>query len=100
MVAHIYPTFQGFNKRLRHGIKHLKRLGEDQFYRGCFDRTLDRCFENSDGDAMVFCLMAAAETDPILLMGIKRFCGNGKALEQWLNCYEKGKVYQGELYGS
>jgi hypothetical protein len=51
-----YPTFSGFGLRVANAKKAIKRLGLDP-HAEIYTRAFDNCFENFDGDAVVFALM-------------------------------------------
>jgi hypothetical protein len=74
-----YPIHPGFGFRVMNAAKALRKYGENPNYR-LFTRSFDNCFENYDGDAVIFALMAKAIKEktagqPALHEGIKRAYG-------------------------
>lgn len=71
-----YPKYAGFTGRVRHAQKVFEKIGADPYIEregltNC--RRFDNCFENGDGNAVVFALMtkATADTSGMLYNGIK-----------------------------
>ncbi len=83
------PYFQGRGFGLRRNYAEItfRRYGADVTY-PIFTRTFDNCFENHDGDAVVFALMNKAEEElastghSSLMEGIKRMFG-GEIPARW-----------------
>ena len=86
-----YPQQPGFPARVAHAEKCLKLLAEGrdrrvengEEYSVASDRKMDNCFEMNDGDAVVWELMRRAQTDVVLMRGIKLSCGNEHCIEHW-----------------
>ena len=57
-----YPKESGFQKRMNYAKRALIRYGDDSNY-DIFTRAFDDCFENHDGEAVVFALMKAAKKE-------------------------------------
>jgi hypothetical protein len=75
-----YPTRPGFGLRVAHAKKAIKRLAIDSCV-NIFTQGFDNCFENFDGDAVVWALMMSAKTDHLLMSGINRMFGGNP--EYW-----------------
>ncbi len=86
-----YPTQPGFAKRVAFAKKTLCNLarGEDwsvhigtgEEFSAAHSRAMDNCFENHDGDAVVYSLMCEAARDEVLMEGIRQYAG--RSLSQW-----------------
>jgi hypothetical protein len=85
-----YPKRKGFGFRYLRAKALLERYGRNCLARPCC-RSFDNCFENFDGDAVVWALMRAAVRneaagDPCLGEGIRRL---GKIVwPEWMRVYE------------
>lgn len=85
-----YPRHRGFGLRYQNAKRALERFGRDQG-RSPDSRAFDRCFENSDGDAVVWALMHDALTtnNTVLANGIRGL--GDQTWQQWLELYEMPK---------
>ncbi|QDS92487.1 hypothetical protein FF011L_12300 [Roseimaritima multifibrata] len=54
-----YPTLPGFGLRVHHAAKSIRKLA-DEPWANIYTRGFDNCFEQGDGDAVVFALMHKA----------------------------------------
>ena len=84
-----YPKQPGFSRRVGHAKRALKKLARHPHQRSVINcRDFDNCFEVGDGDAVVWALMHAAETDAGLSHGIFYLDGGcGYLLKQWRRVY-------------
>jgi len=84
-----YPTQPGFGLRVANAKRALKKLARDPWNRApVASRGFDNCFENFDGEAVVWALMHAARTDDELASGIACFDGHrGHLLAEWRRVY-------------
>ena len=97
-----YKTYKGFGLRVARAKKILidLALGNDgritktgETYSMSKSRTMDNCFENYDGSAVVWALMNTAAQEPdeygqsLLTYGISQFLGNDFAKKQWKDTY-------------
>ena len=57
-----YPTRPGFGLRVHHAETAIRKLA-DKPWANIYTRGFDNCFENGDGDAVVFALMHKAYTE-------------------------------------
>jgi hypothetical protein len=82
-----YPTRQGFGLRYFRAARAIRNygLGWSQEEAGMYTRGFDGCFENYDGDAVVWQLMREAQTDENLALGIRRMGVN--VWPQWHAIY-------------
>lgn len=89
MPRNPYPTRPGFGLRFARALRVLSNygLGWSEEECGVYTRTMDNCFENGDGDAVVWALMNRAMTDPTLETGIRRM--GEKVWPHWLSIYQK-----------
>lgn len=103
-----YPTRPGFGLRVHYARKVLILLaqGSDyvtdnktgEVYSRAHDRKMDNCFENFDGDAVVWALMDSAIRESalygctFLMRGIEKFCGNAECLAVWQATYDHKPV--------
>jgi hypothetical protein len=88
MTKNPYPTEPGFGLRFHHAKTALEKYGRD-YARPPYSRGFDNCFENHDGDAVVWALMHDAVADPKsrIAEGIHRL---GKDVwPHWLEIYEQ-----------
>jgi len=77
--------------RYQNAKRALERFGRDE-RQNPDSRGFDRCFENSDGDAVVWALMheALKMNNTVLADGIRRL--GDTTWQQWLGLYEKPKT--------
>lgn len=99
MAANPYAQQSGFGLRVQYASKCLLIRGTlpheqrgEYHYDKCASRQFDNCFENNDGDAVVFALMEKAEQLPQLANGIKSL--GGSLWDDWCKVYEAGKLLQ------
>lgn len=59
LPANPYPKNPGFGLRVHHTEKALRKLAAEP-WANIYSRGFDNCFENGDGDAVVFALMHKA----------------------------------------
>lgn len=87
-----YQTNPGFGLRYHHARKALEKFGKDYNARP-YSRGFDNCFENFDGDAVVWALMHEAIEcrNEYLAEGIKRMGEN--VWPRWLEAYEQRGKY-------
>ncbi len=90
-----YPTRTGLGLRVAYAAATLRdlargndgatdpRTGEE--YSRAHSRPMDNCFENDDGEAVVWALMEKAQSDRVLMDGIRAFMGGG--FEDWQRVY-------------
>lgn len=87
-----YPRYKGFSARVAYAECRLTKLSQDPH---CliFTRAFDNCFENGDGDAVVFALMQKSAQNPLLLKGIEQL-QDGKVPPSWLELFngESGQM--------
>lgn len=90
------PTQEGFELRLAYASKALMQRGVIPDYnRGIYEhdltarRAFDNCFENFDGNAVVFALMEKAQRIPQLMAGIVSM--GGTMLEDWGRVHAQGR---------
>ena len=86
------PKHKGFGFRYLRAKTLLERYGRDCLARP-YSRSFDNCFENCDGDAVVWALMRTATRneavgDPYLAEGIRRTTGKNVWPPDWLRVYE------------
>jgi hypothetical protein len=79
-MKNTYPKQEGFQKRVYFARNALIQYAIDSHY-DIFTRAFDDCFENFDGDAVVFALAERAKKDArngdnLLLKGMKKVFGN------------------------
>jgi len=89
-----YPKESGFQKRMNYAKRALIRYGDDSSY-DIFTRAFDECFENHDGEAVVFALMKAAKKErqegrSQLHEGIQKYFG-GRGPELWEEVFQNGQ---------
>lgn len=58
-----YPANSGFGLRVHHAEKAIRKLGDDT-WANIYTRGFDNCFENGDGDAVVWALIHKAVQEP------------------------------------
>jgi hypothetical protein len=88
-----HPKQPGFHNRVKSATNRLLKYGKHwngDNYSKLYCRAMDNCFENSDGDAVVWQLMHKAQSDSRLLQAIKDFCGTDECFAAW------ERVYRGE----
>jgi hypothetical protein len=91
-MANPYPTKPGFGLRVARATRILKRygMGWSQDECGIYSRAFDNCFENFDGDAVVWALMEKAARDEDIAKGIRLM---GAAVwPQWLEVYRRHEL--------
>jgi hypothetical protein len=73
VTANPYPTRIGFGLRYFRAAQALRRYGQGWSAQdaGMYTRAFDSCFENFDGDALVWRLMDRARVDEDLARGIR-----------------------------
>jgi hypothetical protein len=88
MSKNPYPTCKGFGLRFFHAAACIRRYGRgwSQEEAGMYTRAFDNCFENFDGDAVVWQIVRDAQTDDDLARRI-RLMGE-KLWPQWQAIYE------------
>jgi len=83
-----YPTRKGFGLRVANAAKSIRKLGID-CDADIYTRGFDSCFENFDGDAVVWALMDKAVNGDINLeIGIKRMSNNDRLWHSWMKVYK------------
>jgi hypothetical protein len=91
-LANPYPRKAGFGLRLANAKRALRRLGRDCLA-NIYTRAFDNCFENFDGDAVVWALMhkAIEGHDAVLERGIRNM--GASVWPHWLEVYEQRGAY-------
>ena len=78
----IYKTYKGYGFRVHRAKQIIMKIGADK-YADYSERTLDNCFENYDGSAVVFALMHdALNGNDLLLQGIQNM--GLQMFEDWI----------------
>jgi len=88
MTGNPYPKRPGFPQRVARAIHAIAQFGRGKTYSaaGMDSRGFDSCFENCDGDAVVWQIMHNACTNPDLERGIRRMGAN--VWPQWEAIYK------------
>lgn len=76
-----YPRLPGFSNRVAYAEHRLCQLAQDP-HCPIFTRAFDNCFEEGDGEAVVFALMNKATRNPLLIKGIQQ-AHHGEVPQLW-----------------
>ena len=76
-----YPRLPDFSNRVAYAERRLCQLAQDPH---CliFSRAFDNCFEEGDGEAVVFALMDKTTRNPLLIKGIQQ-AHHGEVPQRW-----------------
>lgn len=95
-MSNIYPTLPGFGLRVHHARTAIKKYALDSESRP-YSRTYDNCFENGDGDAVVWQLMRdVINGDELLERGIRSM--GGQLFADWMNIYDPSNHDRAQRY--
>lgn len=95
-MSNIYPTFSGFGLRVNYARSAFKKFALE-FDKRPNSRSFDNCFENGDGDAVVWQLMHdVINGDDLLETGIRRM--GGTMFADWMNVYDPARDEHSQAY--
>ena len=95
-MSNIYPTLPGFGFRVHHARSALKKFALE-YNKRPDSRGFDNCFENGDGDAVVWQLMRdVINGHDLLEKGIRRI--GGTMFADWMNVYDPGTHERCQAY--